>query len=330
VLPKAMALGLKTGLAAAALAVVGASLGGCATPSYAGVSLAPGAADPEVQALARRAQAGDKQAQLELGMRYEEARGLPRDLERAKSLYAAAATSSTQSRLAYVPAAGPGGRPMTVPISSGAAEPGLPEAQRRLDRLRGIPAAGGEEPPSQARNGGVAARVVSDLVLMDGAFDQCSAAATDGYDGDRFFREVRSCLWRKSLPSECGAYANSLLKVKAVTYSVSELNEFDAAAGELIRSCGAALPASPRYGMSLIDRLLGKDIAPRQSEVSDMVHLPPSDIYLSRLCPGIFEDSVEDVRLSEVLICSVGGKRPAVKRKYDDIIGRLRRQEGNF
>jgi hypothetical protein len=313
VLPKAMALGLKTGLAAAALAVVGASLGGCATPSYAGVSLAPGAADPEVQALARRAQAGDKQAQLELGMRYEEARGLPRDLERAKSLYAAAATSSTQSRLAYVPAAGPGGRPMTVPISSGAAEPGLPEA-----------------PPSQARNGGVAARVVSDLVLMDGAFDQCSAAATDGYDGDRFFREVRSCLWRKSLPSECGAYANSLLKVKAVTYSVSELNEFDAAAGELIRSCGAALPASPRYGMSLIDRLLGKDIAPRQSEVSDMVHLPPSDIYLSRLCPGIFEDSVEDVRLSEVLICSVGGKRPAVKRKYDDIIGRLRRQEGNF
>lgn len=61
------------------------AIAGCSrsVATYAGIPLAAGAANPQVQSLARRAQAGDKHAQLELGIRYEQGRGLPRDLERA-------------------------------------------------------------------------------------------------------------------------------------------------------------------------------------------------------------------------------------------------------
>jgi hypothetical protein len=51
----------------------------CASSNYMGISLAPGAAPTDVQHLAARAQAGDKQAQLELGERFEEGRGVPTD-----------------------------------------------------------------------------------------------------------------------------------------------------------------------------------------------------------------------------------------------------------
>jgi hypothetical protein len=61
--------------------------GACAATSYAGIPLAAGAADPELQALARRAQAGDGQAQLELGIRYEQGRGVPAQPALARSLY---------------------------------------------------------------------------------------------------------------------------------------------------------------------------------------------------------------------------------------------------
>lgn len=124
---------LAFGLATGALA-----LGGCATGSYAGVPLAPGAAQADVQQLARRARSGDKQAQLELGIRYEEGRGVAADLERAKMLYQAAAGSSGGTHLAYSPGSR-GGPGQWIPISSGRTSPGLPEAYLRLlalDRKR--------------------------------------------------------------------------------------------------------------------------------------------------------------------------------------------------
>lgn len=107
------------------------ALGACMANSYAGIALAAGAADPELQGLARRAQAGDRQAQLELGIRHQEGRGVPLDLERAAQLYRRAAASGDNSRLAYVP--GTGGRPASWTIlSSGGRSEGLEEASLRL------------------------------------------------------------------------------------------------------------------------------------------------------------------------------------------------------
>lgn len=50
----------------------------CASSQNRGVVLDREAASPEIQALAIRARTGDKQAQLDLGIRYEEGNGLPR------------------------------------------------------------------------------------------------------------------------------------------------------------------------------------------------------------------------------------------------------------
>jgi TPR repeat protein len=55
----------------------------CAAPSsYMGIGFGPGAASPELQSLAQRAQ-----ARLDLGIAYEEGRGVALDRRKARSLY---------------------------------------------------------------------------------------------------------------------------------------------------------------------------------------------------------------------------------------------------
>lgn len=108
---------------------------GCAAPSsYEGIPRTAGAADATLQDLARLAQAGDKHAQLELGIRYEEGRGLPVDLRRAERLYQMAARSGGGATLVYSPRVGshPGG---VVEASREPQTPGLAEAEARLGRL---------------------------------------------------------------------------------------------------------------------------------------------------------------------------------------------------
>jgi hypothetical protein len=77
-LAAALAFGSPFGLAACA-----------STPTYAGIPLAPGAAEPELQKFARLALAGDASAQLELGKRFDEGRGVASDPARACVIYTA-------------------------------------------------------------------------------------------------------------------------------------------------------------------------------------------------------------------------------------------------
>jgi hypothetical protein len=113
-----------------------------------GIPLASGAADPELQALARRAQSGDKQAQLELGIRYEEGRGVRTDYELAERLYRTASGPSGPA-FVYAPPArrGEAGRVLQMPGSSIPSSVAA-EAEARIHRLaRGAierPAGSGE------------------------------------------------------------------------------------------------------------------------------------------------------------------------------------------
>ena len=138
-------LSLRLVLAGAALAALAA----CSSTSdrYQGISLSADSTDTvdeELRALARRAAAGDKRAQLALGVRFETGDGVPVDLRRAARLYRLAATT-TDGRAAYFPSVHmrtPGKllRSYEPPRS------GLPEAQARLEALlarrRGARAAG--------------------------------------------------------------------------------------------------------------------------------------------------------------------------------------------
>jgi hypothetical protein len=85
-----------------ALLAAALSMGGCAGQQYMGVSLKPGGADPAVQALAVKAQGGDKQAQYELGRWFEDSTDAD-GLKKAKRLYRQAASDSGGSRLLLVP-----------------------------------------------------------------------------------------------------------------------------------------------------------------------------------------------------------------------------------
>ncbi|APE27124.1 hypothetical protein BMF35_a0295 [Aurantiacibacter gangjinensis] len=84
--------------------------------------------------LARRAQTGDEAAQLELGIRFEEGRGVVRDLDNARRLYRLAATPSGGDMPIYVP--GVGDAPGTVQwFNTGPRREGLAEARERLQAL---------------------------------------------------------------------------------------------------------------------------------------------------------------------------------------------------
>jgi hypothetical protein len=113
-------------------------LSGCApATSFQGISLTSRTVSPELRSLAQRAEAGDKTAQLELGIRFEEGRGVPLDWRRAERLYGMAASSSGGTMMIYVPPVRPGGAGSVMPVDTGPRVPGLAEARERLRALRG-------------------------------------------------------------------------------------------------------------------------------------------------------------------------------------------------
>jgi hypothetical protein len=111
-----------------AVAAVFAALPACASQSYFGIPLAADTADAELQSLANRARAGDKHAQLELGIRFEEGAGVPVDLGKAIKLYRYAASDTGGARTIFVPN---GAGVAATTVKSGPLVPGLPAARLR-------------------------------------------------------------------------------------------------------------------------------------------------------------------------------------------------------
>lgn len=117
--------------------LISAVMSGCITSNYLGIALAPGAADPTIQQLAERARSGDKQAQLELGIAFEEGRGVPQSITHARLLYRLAASESGGPIWVYVPASDGGDIPRVMKIDREQKVGGLDEARRRLSVLDG-------------------------------------------------------------------------------------------------------------------------------------------------------------------------------------------------
>lgn len=116
------------------LILLPAALAGCMHRRECGAVASYASAAPSTLECA--AAAGDKRAQLALGIRYETGDGVPRDLRRAERLYARAARTETRSRAVYSAPVGDERYGRIIPVSAAATEPGLPEAQERLRRLR--------------------------------------------------------------------------------------------------------------------------------------------------------------------------------------------------
>ncbi len=89
----------------------------------------------DLATLAQQAQAGDKHAQVELGIRFEEGIGVTQSKSNACSLYRKAATSSGGTIWVYSPPVGNGTTGQVIPIDRGPVIAGLPEASERLEAL---------------------------------------------------------------------------------------------------------------------------------------------------------------------------------------------------
>jgi len=125
------------------------ALAACAPTTYAGIPLRGGAADSELQELARRAHAGDKQAQLQLGIAFEDGLGVPVDLDRASRLYQQAASDSGGAVYIYSPPVGREGSGRVIPVANGPRRQGLAAARARLVRLQRCVASSSPKSPPQ-------------------------------------------------------------------------------------------------------------------------------------------------------------------------------------
>jgi hypothetical protein len=112
-------------------------LGGCiSTTRYAGLDLASPALAPDIAALARAAHGSDKQAQLALGIRFENGDGVPRNSCQALMLYQQAATKAMSQTMVYVPGVPAiGTKPSVQRVTYGSRQQGLPEAREKALRL---------------------------------------------------------------------------------------------------------------------------------------------------------------------------------------------------
>lgn len=109
---------------------------GCGRPtSYLGISLRTGAADPQLQWLAYRAMRGNPRAELELGIAFEEGRGVPRDFAKAARLYSSAGHVPSSAAYTYVPIV-VSKRGQVQPSAQDQNGRGLSEAIERLHRLQ--------------------------------------------------------------------------------------------------------------------------------------------------------------------------------------------------
>ncbi|AWW75328.1 hypothetical protein CD351_12905 [Erythrobacter sp. KY5] len=91
--------------------------------------------DPAAQVWLDRAQAGDKQAQFDLGMRYVRGDGVPQDCEAARRLLRRAATRTGGTIWVYSPPVTTGGSGRVIPVDGGPVQPGLQTAEEALARL---------------------------------------------------------------------------------------------------------------------------------------------------------------------------------------------------
>lgn len=86
--------------------------------------------------LACQASSGNKVAQLELGIRYENGIGVSRDVLKAERLYTRAARSDRSGRYVYSPPVGNEKYGRVIPVGQSMNSPGLPEAKERLLKLQ--------------------------------------------------------------------------------------------------------------------------------------------------------------------------------------------------
>lgn len=218
--------------AAAALAslCVAPLLVGCTAGTYADIPLAAGAGGLELQDLATRARANDKQAQLELGKRFEEGRGVPRDLRRARALYGAAAKDVGGTRMMFVPDRSKS--VLAVPVNSGVRVIGLIEAKTALQRLAAAQALQPTSPPIAASAspvlhsdsggagkdreliyGGSVGSVFSTIVKLEMFSEKCLVRGRE-YSEDRgiYAGKAWNCLLASQLPDDCATYPDAILR----------------------------------------------------------------------------------------------------------------------
>ena len=205
-----------------------------------GIALASASADASLRLLAAHAASGDKFAQFELGMRFEDGRGVMRDLAKARKLYRLAASPSGGPLWSYVPPAAKGQRGQIMHVDGGPRFAGLKQAKDRLDSLQsGTPIRGAAARPGHA----TAPRARFALVLAGPALLACAPLGAAGLGPQLASGPVRADLVR-ALEEIDGELCR-----RAIDLCETEVNREDYA----IASAKCGKPKSGRTNCTIVE-----------------------------------------------------------------------------
>lgn len=212
-------------------------LSSCAVGQAFGIDLTAASTPEEVKVLARKAQGGDKLAQLELGKRFEAGRDVPKDLARAAKLYAAAAApiDGASIRTLYTP----NGGVSTTVLNGGGAGGGLPYAAVRECAL-----AGASDPEGRCADlAGVDELLI--FISYETNFSACATQAGFATWAPNPYRDVQKCLVAKAEAISCDAVlAAPLLRAKGMADLDRRFAGLESAADNLRAFCGLRSSAS--------------------------------------------------------------------------------------
>jgi hypothetical protein len=245
------------------------SLSSCAANQAFGIDLNAPSTPEEVKVLARTAQGGDKLAQLELGKRFEGGRGVPKDLDRAAKLYAAASSPGDDAsiRTFYSPS---GGVSTTV-LHGGGAGGGLPYAA-----VRGC-ALGGSDADRCATLSGADDLLI--IISYEQNFHTCADKVGFSNTNGNPHRQLRNCLVEKAEAIPCdGALAHPLLRAEGLATLDVRFAGLAVSAQGLRDFCGLK-PTNPGGAEAAL--AAGESLTPIDAvvEAKQNHRRPPSDFY---------------------------------------------------
>ncbi|MEO0870714.1 MAG: hypothetical protein AAFY19_01965 [Pseudomonadota bacterium] len=197
----------------------------------------------QIQEIARRASRGDKEAQLELAIRFEEGDGVEKDIKSALDLLRQAAQESQISSTIFIP---DGGAVRAERVFAGI-RPGNQQAQQRLKRLESSARIETDNTAKQGlqkaqlndRNPGVAS--VLEIVKAEYFSDECfyeapesdeklqelgfgDVGAAERLSEQFLLRVARTCLFHSELPETCELYSYELGQTLAYLVEVRKLH----------------------------------------------------------------------------------------------------------
>jgi hypothetical protein len=313
-------------------------LGGCARTSYMGIPLGARGAGDELARIAERARDGDRQAQYELGVRFRDGLGVPKDVAAARALFRLAAQPRGGTRVVSNPVTA-----STSVVYLGPEQQGLEEARQALLALDHADRAGtgAKSPAGTAVLPDALSDIVATMYRIELYTGDCLARGQGGSGAAEDRSEASwTCLVRKPLPQLCSLPRDVHLRMAWFARFLPQFTSIRPLLADTIRSCppspASPSPADPRARRTdtILDveaRYVAQNWPGLNRQFSDIVDVKappgspgvPNRAFLDEMCAALSQGRLRDHMSFWLVMCATeSGRQPGSASLDEFLAGR--------